>query len=253
MPRRPTATFVRDGVSAFAAILLSVLGFPDSKGLERYFFLGGVLLLLGLTAEKAFADWRKWRDKVREAELAARFIEPLAIRKRCHGLLELLALSLFPDDASLQLTVFVPDRPDGDFYLVPIVRFEPSHPKMIDPTSRARFRVNSGSLISEAWQNPEKLAWKDLEDCDTIDKAKGFFTWKLGVSKDEVDRLSEHTLLRVKCLGNIALRSPIAKHGVGIVSLSSGKKGAFDLRDDDKIKALSRHLEMVANLLAPIA
>lgn len=203
-------------------------------------FSGGVALYV------AFVFW-----EIR----AIAYLESRKVRKRCHFLLKRIAegegpLSSIP---CLRITVFMPDRQDGEPDLVPLVRYQREAPHDYSVKTRVRWRTDSSKNIKEAWHNPKQL------QSFTIDRSKvkhkdgfrGIFQAEFGLTERDAKRLSDHTLMEVQTIADIAIKVPYSPNPVALVSFSSTAPQAFAGLSKDAVGELAAYLEMLAAMLAP--
>lgn len=225
-----------------ATVGLSVLGVSEAEKWEKAVFAlciaGGVVwLVLGYLK-------------------SLRFIEPRTVRKRCHRVMKRLAERLFKGDDSLTVTLFVPDRLDGDPYFIPIVRYIASRPDGYDPESLSRFRCDGSAILRAAFQKPGTIACADVPGASfngNRDDARAWYVTALKVPLKDAKRLSDRTLFLDGSIADVFMVAPFEPgKRVAFLSFTSGRRGCFRISDQQKILKLRRALESLAILVAPM-
>jgi hypothetical protein len=222
------------------AIALSTLGFKDADRTEKVAFVVGASLLIYLFLDELLGK--------------ARLLEPEVVRRRCHAVFRNMASNIAPSDDSLEITLFVPDRADGDPELVPIVRFWATAPDGHEPKTKTRFRTTSSKLIRKAWFSPNTPAVVEIPKQTSIAAGRAWHQDNLGMSEKDTKRLSDRTLMDVRFICNIALTVPfLPGRSIALVSITSERPADFIAKLSGPAKeALREHLQSVALMVFPL-
>lgn len=225
---------------------LSVVGFHDASTVEQIVF--------GVTAAGSLA-WGGY-----EVWSAQRYIESKPIRRRCHRVLEQVAKTVFPNDATLQITVFLPRTSDGEPTLVPVVRYWRNRPDAYKPSSKCAFTPHSSLLITQAWEQPGRMfghnipshQWSSLDDEQMRGRAQGWYQAEMGMPPENTKQLSEWTLRKVASITVVGLKVPyLHDTKIGLVSFSSEHQDLGKM-EPGPAQALGQYLEAIAMMLAPM-
>lgn len=227
-------------VAPLITIGTSILGIKDSPWWERAIFFGACIAIVG--------------EFVQRISQQGRMIEPAAVRRRCRSVFDSLARDVLPSDKSIQITLFVPDRPDGSPVLVPIVRYSASAPEGHEPATKARFSTSSSKLINEAWLGPNTPRVVVLPAHTSMTDARAWHQYNLNMPATDTEMLSERTLLAVRCICNVALGVPfLPNRSIALVSITSEREGDFMTGLSEATKGvLAKHLQTIALMVAPL-
>lgn len=235
-----TLDWVRQFGPSVAGLATSVLGLQDATRVEQLVFGGGAAIAVVSISVEAISRYR--------------YREPLSIRRRCHHVLKLIAVEVFPGDSSLRLTILSPTDHADVQILKPIVRVCADTPDAITFVSKARFRSNGSIIIKQAWLEPGGLKVKSIPAPSFNGsrlQACAWYVREMEMTDEEAGKLSDETLLKTRSMADIGLRFPTSNQTVGLVSLSSRSENAFQL-DEARSAKLGRYMEMLAILLAPL-
>jgi len=204
--------------SAGATVLMAI---PD-------LFLPGVGLAaigFGAVVHNSVKDWSEKEDT------------RSFLRRRSEGLLRLIA-TLYPDD-TLQLTLFVPGKPEGGkAKVIPFLRYSAEFDACSPPDTKIGYILRSeSSLINDALRNPNNYQVVTIPFCpdDSREKRKGYFMQNMGVSHRMADLLSDRTLMRVRAIADVAVTDPLDSNTTAaLLSISTTKSGEQPLVLDDE-------------------
>lgn len=224
---------------------IAVPGVWNSETAEKVIFGVAVAALLLYSVYQFVSDIRK--------------IESPIVRRRCKHILRTIHEIFYRSDDTFRATLFLPDRLDGDPILRPVVRFDTDSPEGYEPTSKAKFRTNSSSIIKQAWGAPGTLEEASIpcSDFKSDDVARGWFQLNFDMPESEAKRLSERTLRRVTCIAVVALSIPEAgstpknSKPLALVSFDSENRETLKPPEEKDESDLSEYLENVALLINP--